>query len=81
MGYSCQARQSAFVDQTRQVLLYHHYAYRTEQTYWQGMLRYIYFFNGKLYGHFKKIPLLIVYENMENQNHQDLNLGQRIYFA
>jgi integron integrase len=35
------------MDQVREVLRYHHYAYRTEQTYCQWILRYIYFFGGK----------------------------------
>lgn len=35
------------MDQTREVLRYHHYAYRTEKTYCQWILRYIYFFGGK----------------------------------
>ncbi len=29
------------VDQVREVLRYHHYAYRTEQTYSQWILRYL----------------------------------------
>ena len=35
------------MDQVREVLRYHHYAYRTEQTYCQWILRYISFFGGK----------------------------------
>lgn len=35
------------MDQVRKVLCYHHYAYRTEQTYCQWILRYIYHFGGK----------------------------------
>jgi len=35
------------MDQVREVLRYYHYAYRTEQTYGQWILRYIYFFGGK----------------------------------
>ncbi len=35
------------MDQGREVLRYHHYAYRTEQTYCQWILRYIYHFGGK----------------------------------
>jgi len=31
----------------REVLRYHHYAYRTEQTYCQWILRYIHHFGGK----------------------------------
>jgi hypothetical protein len=35
------------MDQTRQVLRYHHYAYRTEQTYCDWIMRYIKFHGGK----------------------------------
>jgi len=35
------------MDQVREVLRYHHYAYRTEQTYCKWILRYIYHFGGK----------------------------------
>jgi integron integrase len=35
------------MDQVREVLRYHHYAYRTEQTYCQWILRYIHHFGGK----------------------------------
>lgn len=35
------------MDQVREILRYHHYAYRTEQTYCQWILRYIYHFGGK----------------------------------
>ncbi|MCB2184212.1 MAG: phage integrase N-terminal SAM-like domain-containing protein [Desulfobulbaceae bacterium] len=35
------------MDQVREVLRYHHYAYRTEQTYAQWILRFIHFFGGK----------------------------------
>lgn len=35
------------VDQVREMLRYHHYAYRTEQTYCQWILRYISHFGGK----------------------------------
>ena len=35
------------MDQAREVLRYHHYAYRTEQTYCQWILRYIHHFGGK----------------------------------
>jgi integron integrase len=35
------------MDQAREVLRYHHYAYRTEQTYCQWILRYIHYFGGK----------------------------------
>jgi hypothetical protein len=36
-----------FMDQVREVLRYHRYAYRTEQTYCQWILRYIQYFGGK----------------------------------
>jgi hypothetical protein len=35
------------MDQVREVLRYHHYAYRTEQTYYQWILRYIHHFGGR----------------------------------
>ena len=35
------------MDQVREVLRYHHYAYRTEQSYCQWILRYIHHFGGK----------------------------------
>lgn len=35
------------MDQVREVLRYHHYAYRTEQTYCQWILRFIRHFGGK----------------------------------
>ena len=35
------------MDQVREVLRYHHYAYRTETTYCQWILRYIHFHGGK----------------------------------
>ena len=35
------------MDQVREVLSYHHYAYRTEQTYCQWILHYIHYFGGK----------------------------------
>ena len=35
------------MDQVREVLRYHHYAYRTEQTYCQWILRYIHHYGGK----------------------------------
>lgn len=34
------------MDQVREVLRYHHYAYRTEQTYCQWILRYSRHFGG-----------------------------------
>jgi hypothetical protein len=39
--------KSKMMDQVRQVLRYHHYAYRTEQTYCDWILRYIKFHGGK----------------------------------
>ena len=35
------------MDQARQVLRYHHYAYRTEQTYCDWIVRYVKFFNNQ----------------------------------
>lgn len=35
------------MDQVREVMRYYHYAYRTEQTYCQWILWFIYFFGGK----------------------------------
>jgi len=35
--------------QVREVLRYHHYAYRTEKTYCQWILRFIYFFGGQIH--------------------------------
>ena len=35
------------MDQTHQVLRYHHYAYRTEQTYCDWIIRFIKFHGGK----------------------------------
>lgn len=35
------------MDQVKQVLRYHHYAYRTEQTYCDWILRYVKFHGGK----------------------------------
>lgn len=37
------------MDQVREVLRYHHYAYRTEATYGQWILRYIRFYGGKIH--------------------------------
>ena len=39
--------QLKLMDQVREVLRYHHYSYRTEQTYCQWILRYIRYFGGK----------------------------------
>lgn len=40
-------RDLKLMDQIREVLRYHHYAYRTETSYCQWILRYIHFFGGK----------------------------------
>ncbi len=40
-------RDLKLMEQVREVLRYHHYAYRTESAYCQWILRYIYFFGGK----------------------------------
>ena len=37
------------MDQVREVLRYHHYAYRTETSYCQWILRYVLFFGGKIH--------------------------------
>lgn len=47
------------MDQVREVLRYHHYAYRTEQTYCQWILRYIKYFGGKTH------PKLLGAKNIE----------------
>jgi integron integrase len=47
------------MDQVREVLRYHHYAYRTEQTYCQWILRYIKYFGGKTH------PRLLGAKNIE----------------
>ena len=39
--------KNKLMDQVREVMRYHHYAYRTESTYCQWILRYIYYFGGK----------------------------------
>ncbi|MGK5095319.1 integron integrase [Deltaproteobacteria bacterium TL4] len=39
--------KARLMDQVREVLRYHHYAYRTETTYCQWILRYIRFFGGQ----------------------------------
>ncbi len=39
--------QLKLMDQVREVLRYHHYSYRTEQTYCQWILRFISHFGGK----------------------------------
>ena len=40
-------RRLKLMDQVRQVMRYHHYAYRTEKTYSDWILRYIRFFGAK----------------------------------
>jgi len=47
------------MDQVREVLRYHHYSYRTEQTYCQWILRYIHYFGGKTH------PKLLGASNIE----------------
>lgn len=47
------------MDQVKEVLRYHHYAYRTEQTYCQWILRYIHYFGGKTH------PNLLGSKNIE----------------
>ena len=47
------------MDQVREVLRYHHYAYRTEQTYCQWILRYIHYFGSKTH------PKLLGAKNIE----------------
>ena len=37
------------MEQVHEVLRYHHYAYKTEQTYSQWILRYIHFFECKVH--------------------------------
>lgn len=39
--------QLRLLDQVRQVLRYHHYAYRTEQTYFDWIIRYVKFHGVK----------------------------------
>jgi integron integrase len=47
------------MDQVREVLRYHHYAYRTEQTYCQWILRYIRFYGGNTH------PRELTFKNVE----------------
>ena len=47
------------MDQVREVLRYHHYTYRTEQTYCQWILRYINYFGSKTH------PRLLSAKNIE----------------
>ena len=39
--------EARLMDQVREVLRYHHYAYRTEKTYCQWILQYIQYHGGK----------------------------------
>jgi Phage integrase, N-terminal SAM-like domain len=56
------------MDQVREVLRYHHYAYRTEQTYGQWILRYIHHFGGKTHPNTEASPQLSNYaQNVGNQ--------------
>ncbi len=41
--------KSKLMDQVREVLRYHHYAYRTEQTYCQWIVRYVRFFGSSVH--------------------------------
>ena len=43
----CPNRKLKLMDQVREVLRYHDYAYRAEQTYCQWILRYIFHYGGK----------------------------------
>ena len=52
--------QFKLMDQVREVLRYHHYSYRTEQTYCQWILRYIHYFGGKTH------PRLLGAKNIES---------------
>lgn len=52
--------QLKLMDQVREVLRYHHYAYRTEQTYCQWILRFIYHFGGKTH------PITLGGKDVEN---------------
>ncbi len=47
------------MNQVKEVLRYHHYTYRTEQTYCQWILRYINYFGGKTH------PNLLGAKNIE----------------
>jgi integron integrase len=55
----CPNQNLKLMDQVREVLRYHHYAYRTEQTYCQWILRYIHYFGGKTH------PKLLGAKNIE----------------
>jgi len=39
--------KAKLMDQVKEILRYHHYAYRTEVTYCQWILRYIHYYGGK----------------------------------
>ena len=39
--------EAQLMDQVKEVLRYHHYAYRTETTYCQWVSRYIHYYGGK----------------------------------
>ncbi len=56
------------MDQVREVLRYHHYAYRTEQSYCQWILRYIRF-------HGKTHPMKL------GAQHQDIDFGHNKIFV
>jgi len=43
----CPDSKAKLMDQVKEVLRYHHYAYRTEVTYCQWILRYIHYYGGK----------------------------------
>jgi integron integrase len=45
----CPNPDAKLMDQVREVLRYYHYAYRTEKTYCQWILRYIHFFGGQIH--------------------------------
>jgi len=59
------------MEQVREVLRYHHYAYRTEKTYCQWILRYIRFFGGKTH------PRLLNFRDVERFL-SDLTLKQEV---
>ncbi len=45
----CPNPDAKLMDQVREVLRYYHYAYRTEKTYCQWILRYVHFFGGQIH--------------------------------
>ncbi len=59
------------MEQVREVLRYHHYAYRTEQTYCQWILRYIRFFGAQTH------PRLLDFRDVERFL-SDLTLKQEV---